>query len=69
MREVNIAWKPLKEMLHSLQKNNIIIENDADHINDGRISVYYTLTNKGDRIYVYLKNTKNHVNEILSLLT
>lgn len=69
MREVNIAWKPLKEMLHSLLKNNIIKEIDANHINDGRTSVYYILTNKGDRIYEYLKNTKNHVNEIISILS
>lgn len=69
MREVNVAYKPLKEMLATLLQHRIVEEVDADHLNDGRTSVYYRLTTKGESVYAYLRNTKNHVNEIISMLS
>jgi predicted transcriptional regulator len=69
MREVNIPWKTLKEILLSLKNNIIIEEVDASHINDSRTSVFYILTNKGNKIYDYIRNTKNHVNHVLLLLS
>ncbi len=69
MREVNVAYKPLKGMMVALISHGIIEEVDAGHLNDGRTSVYYRLTGKGDNVYGYLRNTKNHVNEIISILS
>jgi predicted transcriptional regulator len=69
MREVNIPWKTLEKILSSLIKNSIIEEIDADYINDGRTSVFYILTIKGNKIYDYFRNTKNQTNHILYLLT
>ncbi len=69
MREVNIPWKTLKEILLSLINNGIIEEIDASHINDSRTNVYYILTKKGNNIYEYLRNTKNHINHVLFLLS
>ena len=54
MREVNVSYQPLKEMLDSLQKQNIVEVLDAIHFKDKRNSVYYKLTRKGDNIYRYL---------------
>lgn len=69
MREVNVAYNPLKEMLATLLQHSIVEEVDADHLNDGRTSVYYRLTARGESVYAYLRNTKNHVNEIISMLS
>jgi len=58
-----MSWKPLKEMLDSLQKQEIIEVIDAVNFKDKRTSVYYKLTGKGDNIYRYLKNALNNVND------
>jgi len=69
MKEVNIAWTPLKDILYSLRQHNIIEVIDAVQFKDNRTSVYYKLTNKGLNVYKYLRNTKNNINEILSMLS
>jgi len=69
MKEVNIAWTPLKDILYSLQQHNIIEVVDAVQFKDKRTSVHYNLTTKGLNVYKYLRNTKNNINEILSMLS
>ena len=69
MKEVNIAWTPLTDILYSLQQHNIIEVVDAVRFKDKRTSVHYNLTNKGFNVYKYLRNTKNNINEILSMLS
>jgi predicted transcriptional regulator len=69
MKEVNIAWTPLTDILYSLQQHNIIEVIDAVRFKDKRTSVHYNLTTKGFNVYKYLRNTKNNINEILSMLS
>jgi predicted transcriptional regulator len=63
MREVNMGYKPLKEMLDSLQRQDIVEVLDAVHFKDKRTSVYYKLTRKGGNIYRYLRTALNNVND------
>lgn len=67
MREVNMSYKPLKEMLDSLQKQDIVEVLDAVHFKDKRTSVYYKLTRKGENIYRYLRTALNNVNDTPSV--
>ena len=61
---LNKALPPLKG-----KSLKVIEEIDARHINDSRTNVYYILTKKGNNIYEYLRNTKNHINHVLFLLS
>jgi len=54
MREVNVSYRSVNEMLDSLQKQDIIEVKDDKNFKDKRNSVYYKLTRKGDNIYRYL---------------
>jgi predicted transcriptional regulator len=67
MREVNMGYKPLKEMLDSLQKQDIVEVLDAVHFKDKRTSFYYKLTRKGENIYRYLRTALNNVNDTPSV--
>jgi predicted transcriptional regulator len=69
MKDVNIAWTPLTDILHSLQQHNIIEVIDAVQFKDKRTSVHYELTTKGFNVYKYLRNTKNNINEILLMFS
>jgi predicted transcriptional regulator len=68
MREVNISYKPLKEMLDSLQKQDIVEVLDAVYFKDKRTSVYYKLTRKGVNIHRYLRTALNDVNDATSIM-
>ena len=67
MREVNMSYKPLKEMLDSLQKQDIVEVLEAVHFKDKRNYVYYKLTRKGENIYRYLRTALNNVNDTPSV--
>ena len=67
MREVNMSYKPLKEMLDSLHRQGIVEVLDALHFKDKRTNVYYKLTRKGENIYRYLRTALNNVNDAPSV--
>ena len=67
MREVNMGYKPLKEMLDSLQRQDIVEVLDAVHFKDKRTSIYYKLSRKGENIYRYLRTALTNVNDTPSI--
>jgi len=49
MYRCNLSWRPLQEILRSLIEKELIEENELD----GR--KYYKVTEKGERILIYLR--------------
>ena len=56
MYEANLSWKPLKDILDSLQIQGLIVKFDVRHIKDKRSKVGYKLTQKGENVVMYFRD-------------
>ncbi len=56
MYEANLSWKPLKDILGSLQIQGLIVKFDVRHIKDKRSKVGYKLTQKGENVVMYFRD-------------
>jgi len=56
MYEANLSWKPLKDILDSLQIQGLIVKFDVRHKKDKRSKVGYKLTQKGENVVMYFRD-------------
>jgi len=56
MYEANLSWKPLKDILDSLQIQGLIVKFDVTHMKDKRSKVGYKLTQKGENVVTYFRD-------------